>query len=72
MAPRMKPSTKIQKPPRRALLGRDLIGDRRRHQRMLAFDHAARDIVGDGIDDRSDIMGFGEHDAAEPGILHKR
>ena len=38
---------------------------------MLALDHAARDIVGDGIDDRRDVMGLGEHDAAEAGVLHE-
>ena len=38
---------------------------------MFALDHAARDIVGDGVDDRRDIMGFGDHDAAEAGILHE-
>ncbi len=38
---------------------------------MFALDHAARDIIGDGVDDRGDIMGFGDHDAAETGILHE-
>ena len=38
---------------------------------MLALDHAARDIVGDGIDDDGHVVGFGEHDAAEPGVLHE-
>ena len=38
---------------------------------MLALDHAARDIVGDGIDDHGDLMRFGEHDAAEAGVLHE-
>ncbi len=38
---------------------------------MFALDHAARDIIGDGVDDRSDLMGFGDHDAAETGVLHE-
>src|SRR5229473_7499878 len=44
---------------------------RRRHQRVLALDHAAGDIIGDGVEDRGDVVGFGDHDAAEPGILDK-
>ena len=38
---------------------------------MLALDHAARDIVGDGIDDHGHVMRLGEHDAAEAGVLHE-
>ena len=38
---------------------------------MFALDHAARDIIGDGIDDRRDIVGFGDHDAAEARVLHE-
>ena len=38
---------------------------------MLALDHAAGDIVGDGIDDDRDVMRLGYHDAAETGILHE-
>ena len=38
---------------------------------MFALDHAAGDIIGDGVDDRGDLVGFGDHDAAETGILHK-
>ena len=38
---------------------------------MFALDHAAGDVVGDGIDDHRDLMGFGEHDAAETGVLHE-
>ena len=38
---------------------------------MLALDHAAGDIFGDGFDDRRDVVGFGEHDPAEPGVLHE-
>ena len=38
---------------------------------MLALDHAARDIVGDGIDDDGHVVRFGEHDAAEAGVLHE-
>ena len=44
---------------------------RRCDQRVLALDHAARDIVGDGVDDNGDIVGLGKHDAAETGILHE-
>ena len=38
---------------------------------MFALDHAARDIIGDGIDDGGDVVGFGDHDAAETGVLHE-
>ena len=38
---------------------------------MLALDHAARDIAGDGIDDDGHVMRLGDHDAAEAGILHE-
>ena len=38
---------------------------------MLALDHAARDIIGDGIDDHGHVVRFGEHDAAEAGVLHE-
>ena len=38
---------------------------------MLALDHAARDIIGDGLDDHGDLVGFGDHDAAEAGVLHE-
>jgi hypothetical protein len=31
---------------------------RRGHQRMLALDHAAGDVVGDGIDDGGDVVGL--------------
>src|ERR1700710_1816271 len=40
-------------------------------QRVLALDHAARDIVGDGIDDGRDLMRFRDHDAAKAGVLYK-
>src|SRR5438477_10934679 len=40
-------------------------------QRMFAFDHAARDVIGDGLDDNSDFMGLGDHDAAETRVLHE-
>src|ERR1700704_1530544 len=43
----------------------------RGNQRMFALDHAARDIVGDGLDQRPDLMGFRDHDSAETGILDK-
>ena len=46
----MKPSTKVQNPPRRGFSITTAAGDRRRHQRVLALDHAARDIIGDGVD----------------------
>src|ERR1700676_3412229 len=52
-------------------LGHDWRGHRGGNQRMFALDHAARDIVGDGVDDDRDVAGFGEHDAAEAGILHE-
>src|SRR5689334_3539343 len=42
-----------------------------RRQRMLAFHHAAGDIIGHGLDDRRYLMGFGKHDAAVAGVLHK-
>ena len=38
---------------------------------MFALDHAAGDIIGDGIDDGRDVVGFGNHDAAEAGVLHE-
>jgi len=38
---------------------------------MLALDHAAGDVIGDGVDDDGHIMRFGEHDAAEAGVLHE-
>ena len=38
---------------------------------MLALDQAARDVVGDGINDRGDLVRFGEHRAAETGVLHQ-
>ena len=38
---------------------------------MLALDQPARDIIGDGIDHRGDVVRFGNHDAAEPGVLHE-
>ena len=38
---------------------------------MLALDHAARDVVGDGIDDGGDVMRLRDHDAAEAGVLHE-
>ena len=38
---------------------------------MLAFDHAAGDIIGDGIDDNRHVMQLGEHDAAEAGVLNE-
>ena len=69
-APAMNPSTKIQNRCGGAA-SQIRTGCRRRHQRMLALDHAARDIVGDGVDDRRDLMGLGDDDAAEPGILHE-
>ena len=44
---------------------------RRRHQRMLALDHAAGDVIGDGLDDCVHLVGFRDHDAAETRILHE-
>ena len=38
---------------------------------MLALDHAAGDVVGDGIDDGGDVVRLGDHDAAETGVLHE-
>jgi hypothetical protein len=38
---------------------------------MLALDHAARDVIGDGVDDDGHVVRFGEDDAAEAGILHE-
>ena len=67
-----KPSTNM--PNHRDLRGfcfRHRLGDRRCHHRMLALDHAARDIAGDGIDDDGHVMRFGEHDAAESRVLHE-
>ena len=49
----------------------DRLGDGRRHQRVLALDHAAGDVVGDGIDDDGHVMRLGDHDAAEAGVLHE-
>ncbi len=46
-------------------------GAGRCHQRMLALDHAAGDIVGDGIDDDGHVVRFREHDAAVAGVLHE-
>ncbi len=71
IAPSRNPSTKIQNPPRRGFSTTGRRRNRRRHQRMLALDQPARDIIGDGIDDRGDVMRFGEHDAAETGVLHE-
>src|ERR1700686_2759540 len=42
----------------------DRLGYQGRSQRMFTLDHAARDIVGDGVDDNGDIVGLGKHDAA--------
>ncbi len=71
-APRTKPSANGQNPAAARLLddggGRD---KRRSHQRVFALDHAAGDVIGDGIDDDGDIVGLGEHDAAEAGVLHE-
>ncbi|MGY4298093.1 hypothetical protein ACVWXN_006188 [Bradyrhizobium sp. i1.4.4] len=36
---------------------------------MLALDHAAGDVVGHGFDDHCGVVRFGEHDAAEAGVL---
>ena len=38
---------------------------------MFALDHAARDVVRGGVDDDRDVVGLGEHDAAETSILHE-
>ena len=39
---------------------------------MFALDHAARDIIGDRIDDDGGFVGFGDHDAAERVSCTKR
>src|SRR5258708_7819886 len=44
---------------------------RRCDQRVLALDHAAGDIIGDGVDERGDVMRLRDHDAAEAGVLHE-
>ena len=49
----------------------DRLDHRGRHHRVLALDHAARDIIGDGIDDHGHVMRFRQHDAAEAGVLHE-
>ena len=45
--------------------------NRRHHQRTLALDQSPRDVIGDGIDERRGIVGFGDHDAAEAAVLHE-
>ena len=67
----MKPSANVQNPLRRGFSIDDRRRRRRCDQRVLALDHAAGDIIGDGVDDRGDVVGFGDHDAAEAGILHE-
>jgi len=54
------------------LLFGDRLDDRSSHHRVLAFDHAARDIVGDGVDDDRDVMRLSEHDAAKRVSCTKR
>ena len=68
----MKPSTNVPNRPRRR--GISAGGDSTTGvatMRMFALDHAARDIVGNGIDHHGHVVGFGEHDAAEAGVLHE-
>jgi hypothetical protein len=38
---------------------------------MLALDHAARDISGDGSDDGGHVVRLGNYNAAEAGVLHE-
>ena len=66
-----KPNTNIPKPPTARLRLGNRLDYRRRHHRVLALDHAAGDIIGDGIDDDRHVMRLGEHDAAEAGVLHE-
>ena len=40
-------------------------------QCVFALDHAAGDVVGDGLDDHGRVVGLGEHDPAITGVLHK-
>ena len=70
-APRMNPNAKVQNPLRRGFSAATGSGIGRRDQRVFALDHAAGDIVGDGVDDGRNLMRFGDHDAAEAGVLHK-
>ena len=53
------------------LLGNNRLRHRSRDQRVFALHHAARDIVGDGVDDRRHLVRLRDHDAAEAGVLHK-
>ena len=66
-----KPNTNIPKPPRRGFVSRNRLDYWRSHHRVLALDHAAGDIIGDGIDDSRHVMQLREHDAAEAGVLHE-
>src|SRR6185437_4063480 len=47
------------------------LGRLRRRQRVLALDHAAGDIIGDGIDDRRHVARFRKHDAAIASVLQE-
>ena len=40
-------------------------------QRPLALDDAGRDVMGDRLDDLGDLVGFRQHLAAEPRVLHE-
>ena len=62
-APARKPSMKVQKPLRRS--STTMAPRRRRDQQRVALDHAAGDVVGDGVDDGGDVMRLGDTDAAE-------
>ena len=70
-APTTNPNAKGQNRPRRGCSTASGFGHRGRDQRVFALDHAARHIIGNGVDDSGDIMGLGDHDAAEPGVLHE-
>ena len=72
-APRRKPSANGQNRLRRgsSTTDRSRHGHGRSHQRMFALHHAARDIVGDGIDDHRHVVRLRDHDSAEAGVLHK-
>src|SRR5438477_5132184 len=64
-----------QETPELSTAARLFYGDRLDHgssdQRMLAFDHAARHVIGHRIDDDGDIVRLREHDAAKTAVLHE-
>ncbi len=71
IAPTMKPSAKVQNPLRRGLSTTTGTGAGGGDQRMFALDHAARDVIRDGVNKRRGIVGFGDHDATKARVLHE-